>query len=87
VIETKRKREETFESLLRRFNRSLLQSGKILEAKQKKYCEKKVSKNQRKASALVRNKIRSKKEYLRKIGKLPEEEYNSRNKSKVKVKK
>ncbi|MFC1613657.1 hypothetical protein ACFL23_05060, partial [Patescibacteria group bacterium] len=56
-----------------------------IEAKQNKYCEKKVSKNQRKASALIRNKIRSKKEYLRKIGKLPEEEYGNRNKSKVKI--
>ncbi|MFH1030099.1 MAG: 30S ribosomal protein S21 [bacterium] len=85
--EVKRKKDESFESLLRRFNRRLQQSGKIIEVKQNKFFEKKVSKNQKKESALVRNKIREKKEYLRKIGKLPDEfdEKGRRIKFKIKI--
>ncbi len=73
VQEIKRKKEESFESLLRRFNRRLLQSGKLIESKEKRYHEKEANKNKRKESALVRNKLRAKREYLRKTGKLPEE--------------
>ncbi|MFH0853950.1 MAG: 30S ribosomal protein S21 [bacterium] len=84
--EIKRKREESFESLLRRFNRKLQQSGKIIEVKQKKFFEKEPNKNQRKASALVRNKIRAKREYLKKTGKLPDEFDEKGRRIKIKIK-
>lgn len=88
MVEIKRKKEETFESLLRRFNKKLQQSGKLLEVKEKRYYEKDINKNQRRVKALVRNKIRAKKEYLRKVGKLPEEEnerFQKGKKLKIKI--
>ncbi|OGF21376.1 hypothetical protein A2Y83_02175 [Candidatus Falkowbacteria bacterium RBG_13_39_14] len=84
--EVKRKKEESFESLLRRFNRRLQQSGKIIEVKQNKFFEKEPNKNKKKASALVRNKIRAKKEYLRKTGKLPDEFDEKGRRIKIKIK-
>lgn len=86
MLEVKRKKDESFESLLRRFNRRLLQSGKILEIKQKRYYEKKMNKNQRRTSALVRNKYREKIEYLKKTGKLLEEELDRNRNKKLKIK-
>ena len=37
MAEAKRKKNETFESLLRRFNKKLMQSGKLLQAKKIRY--------------------------------------------------
>ena len=73
MVEFKRKKGESFESFLRRFNKRLLQSGKLYEARQKKYLAPKRSKNLQKKRALVGLKLKSKKEYLRKVGKLQEE--------------
>jgi len=86
VKEKKKKKEESFESLLRRFNKRLQQSGKLLQAKQGKFYEKEDSKNKKKESALVRNKIRTKKEYLRKVGKLPDEFDEKGRRIKIKIK-
>ncbi|MFH0856719.1 MAG: 30S ribosomal protein S21 [bacterium] len=83
--EIKRKKDESFESLLRRFNRKMQQSGKLIEVKQGKFFEKDLNKNLRKESALVRNKIRAKKEYLRKIGKLPDEFDEKGRRIKIKI--
>ncbi len=73
MAEAKRKKSETFESLLRRFNKKVLQSGKILQAKKIRFLEKEPNKNLAKKLALRRNKIKAKKEYLKKIGKLMED--------------
>ena len=73
MAEAKRKKGETFESLLRRFNKKVLQSGKILQAKKVRFLEKEPNKNLSKKLALRRSKIKAKKEYLKKIGKLMEE--------------
>lgn len=73
MAESKRKKGETFESLLRRFNKKVLQSGKILQAKKIRFLEKKINKNLAKKLALRRLNIKAKKEYLKKIGKLMEE--------------
>jgi len=73
MTETKRKKGETFESLLRRFNKRMLQSGKILQAKKVRFFEKEPNKNLAKKLALRRLKIKAKKEYLKKIGKDLEE--------------
>ena len=69
----KRRKGESFESLLRRFNRRVQQSGKILESRKIRFYEAEPNKNKMKLSALRRNKIRLKREYLIKIGKLIEE--------------
>lgn len=72
-MDFKRKKGESFESFLRRFNKSLIQSRKLKLARSKKYFSSKKNKNQQKEYALVSRKLREKKEYLRKTGKLVEE--------------
>lgn len=73
MTEVKRRKSETFESLLRRFNKRMIQSGKILQAKKIRFLEKQPNKNLSKKLALRRKTIREQKEYLKKIGKLIEE--------------
>ncbi|MEK7211448.1 MAG: 30S ribosomal protein S21 [Patescibacteria group bacterium] len=75
MSEVKRKKGESFESLLRRFNRRLIQSGKILQAKKVRFNKKGLNKTKRRASALRRNAIREEREYLIKTGKLREEDF------------
>lgn len=72
MVQFKRKKGESFEAFLRRFNKRLQQSGKLMEARHGRYVQKAKNANQKKKSALVSLKLRSKKEYLRKIGKLEE---------------
>jgi ribosomal protein S21 len=76
VAEFKRKRGESFESFLRRFNKSLLHSRKLNEVRQRQYLKPKKNKNKQKKYALVSMKMREKKEYLKKTGKLKEETKN-----------
>jgi ribosomal protein S21 len=73
AVEAKRKRDESFESFLRRFNKRLLHSGNLFKAREIQHLTPKKNKNQQKKSALVGRKLRIKNEYLRKIGKLKEE--------------
>ena len=76
--EIKRKKGETFESMLRRFSRRLIQSGKLIQSKQLRYHLKDKSDNLQKKSALHRMKVRKEKEYLRKTGQLKEEDYKTK---------
>ncbi len=73
MVEFKRKKGESFESFLRRFNKRLQQSGKLMTARKKRYFHKDKNENKKKISALVGLELKSKKEYLRKTGKLKEE--------------
>jgi ribosomal protein S21 len=73
MSEVKRKKGETFESLLRRFSKRMIQSGKILQAKKIRFIKKEPNKNLTKSLALRRLKIKAKKDYLKKIGKEEEE--------------
>ncbi|MBI5621408.1 30S ribosomal protein S21 [Candidatus Falkowbacteria bacterium] len=75
MAEVKRKKGESFDSLLRRFNRRIIQSGKVLQAKKIQYYKPKKNKTAAKVSALRRKELREKREYLRKIGRLTEERY------------
>ena len=72
MVQFKRKKGESFEAFLRRFNKRLQQSGKLMEARKGRYVKKDKNANQKKKSALVSLKLRRQKEYLRKIGKLEE---------------
>jgi len=56
--EVKRKRGETFESMMRRFSRRVQQSGKLLQAKKIRFHTSEKSRNLQKASALRREKSR-----------------------------
>ena len=73
VVEFKRKKGESFESFLRRFNKGLKQNGRLYVARQKQYLEPKKNKRQQKEYALMSLRLRKEKEYLRKIGKLTED--------------
>lgn len=74
MSDIKRKQGETFESFFRRFTKAVQQSGRIIQAKKVKYLGKEVSRNEEKKSALVREKKKKEREYLKKIGKIDENE-------------
>lgn len=74
MIEIKRKKGETFESMYRRFNKRIQSSRKILHAKQIQYNEKKGSRNIQKKNKIEKLKRRDQREYLRKSGKLKEDD-------------
>jgi ribosomal protein S21 len=73
VVDVKRRKGESFESLLRRYSRRLQQSGRALEARKLRYYAPKPTKNKLKASAIRRVEIRTKRDYLSRIGQLVEE--------------
>lgn len=74
MAEVRRKRGETFEAFLRRFNRKLFESGKLIQYKKVAYHQRQKSRNLQKQSALVKKSKSEKREYLKKIGRLPEED-------------
>lgn len=78
MAETKRKKGESFESLLRRFKKKIQQSGILIQSRKIRYYERPKSKNRRKSEALRRLEITAEREYLKKIGRLPEEEFKTR---------
>jgi len=72
--EVKRKKGETFEGMMRRFSRRVQQSGKLLQARKIRFYEPEKSRNLQRVSALRRKEITKKREYLKKIGKLKDED-------------
>lgn len=72
MAEVKKRDGESFESLIRRFSRRTLQSGKLLQAKKIRFYKKPASDLTKKESALRRKKIRVQREYLKRIGRLDE---------------
>jgi ribosomal protein S21 len=72
-MEFKRKKNESFEAFLRRFNRTIIRSRKLFEIRQNKYLRPKMNKSKQKDYALTSMKLREKKEYLKKIGRIKEE--------------
>lgn len=74
----KTKKGEMFESLLRRFNRKVMLSGKIFQAKKIRFHKKESNKRAVRDSALRREKINIKKDYLLKTGKIKEEDLRNR---------
>lgn len=74
LVEVKRKKGESFESLLRRFSRRVQQSGKILQAKKIRFHAGPKSKLELRRSALHRIRTREKLEYMLRSGKMKEED-------------
>ncbi|MBD3310885.1 MAG: hypothetical protein GF349_00075 [Candidatus Magasanikbacteria bacterium] len=74
MSEVKRRKGESFEVFMRRVKKRWLQSGKLLQARKIQFYDPKKSKNMKKKEAVKRGQIISKTNYLRKIGKLPEED-------------
>ena len=77
MSEVKRKKNESFESLLRRFHKKLQQSGRLLQSRKIRFYDKPKNKTQIRREAIRRKEIQAKREYLKKIGKLPEEKTSS----------
>jgi len=73
VAEVKRKKGETFESLVRRFSKKIQQSGRLLQSRKVRFHERKKNRTAVRAAAARRSEITSKRDYLKKIGKLIEE--------------
>lgn len=73
MVDVKRKRGESFESMLRRFSRRLQLSGKIRQAKKIRFYKGEKSKSELKKSALRRLELQRHFDKLKKLGKLPEE--------------
>ena len=73
TVDVKRKKGERFDSLLRRFNKRVIQSGKILQARKIRYHQRKKSVRVVKDTALRKMKIRDQRDYLLKTGQLVEE--------------
>lgn len=73
MAEVKRKKGETFESLMRRFSKKVQQSGRLIQSRKIRFFEAKKNRTRVRAAASRRAEINSKREYLKKIGKLIEE--------------
>lgn len=73
MAEIKRKKGETFESLIRRFNKKLQQSGKLIQSRKIRFYERPKSRTKSREDALRRINMTAKREYLKKIGKLKDD--------------
>jgi ribosomal protein S21 len=74
VLEVKRKDGESFESMMRRFSKKTVMSGRVIQAKKIQFVSKPLNKRARKNKALRRQAINSQREFLIKVGKLDERE-------------
>lgn len=73
VSEIKRKKNESFESFMRRVKRIWQQSGKILEARKVQFFEESKSKNVQRKNTVKHLQKKAKLNYLLKVGRLPVE--------------
>ena len=79
LVEVKKKENESFESLLRRFNRKIQQSGVLIRARRIRFFDPPKSRNLQKVAARRRAKVRAQKEELKKLGKMmPQKRYGRR---------
>lgn len=78
VAEVKKKKGESFESLMRRFTRRIQDSGRILQARKIRFHDKGKSKNAERTAAIRRTEIGERREYMLKTGKMKEEDFRRR---------
>jgi small subunit ribosomal protein S21 len=71
LVEVKKKDGESFESLLRRFNRKIQQSGVLVRARRIRFFAPSRSRNLLREDAARRAVNREKREELKRMGKLP----------------
>lgn len=74
MVELKRKKGESFEAFFRRFTRTLQGSGRLRQARKIQYLTKEKSRPERRKTAQVRQQMQAKRDYLQKLGRLPEED-------------
>lgn len=73
MVEVKRKKNESFDSLMRRFSRRFHSSGKQIETKRRRFLEPSENKNKRRESALRRVQKGEEYDYLLKTGQVKED--------------
>lgn len=73
MAEVKKKKGESFEALVRRFNRRVQQSGKILQARKIRFKQEEKSVTKKRESALRREEIKSKREFMIKTGRIKDD--------------
>ena len=79
MVEVKKKDNESFDSLFRRFNRKIQQSGVLIRARKIRFFEPPKSRNLQKVAARRRTSIKAQKEELKKMGKsVPTKRYGRR---------
>ncbi len=71
MVEVKKKDNESFENLLRRFNRKVQQSGVLVRARKTRFYAPTKSRNLQRAAAQRRSVLKQEREELKKLGKLP----------------
>lgn len=78
MVEVKKKDGESFESLLRRFNRKIQQSGVLVRARKTRFFEPQKSRTAVREDARRRATNKEKREELKKSGKMPVKKFGSR---------
>jgi ribosomal protein S21 len=71
MVEVQRRDRESLESLIRRFNKRVMQSGMLYVAREMRYFKREKSRNLRRQSAIRSAELRAERDLLRKLGKLP----------------
>lgn len=74
MLEVKRRKGESFDTLLRRFSKRVQLSGRLLEAKKHRFFTHNKNKSALRKSALRRLEMAERRDYLLKTGRLTEEE-------------
>ncbi|MCC7356309.1 MAG: 30S ribosomal protein S21 [Candidatus Doudnabacteria bacterium] len=69
MVEVKRKDNESFENLLRRFNRKVQQSGVLIRARKTRFFEPGKSRNLLRSAAQRRSEMKEVRDELKKLGK------------------
>lgn len=72
MLYVKKKDGESFESLIRRFSKKTLESGRITQAKKVMFKQKPLNFRAKQEKALRREEVKKVREYMRRIGKLEE---------------
>jgi len=70
LVQVKKKDNESFDNLLRRFNRKIQQSGVLIRARRTRYFEPTKSRNLVRQAARRRAKVKDEREEAKKLGKL-----------------
>lgn len=70
LVEVKRKENESFDSLLRRFNRKIQQSGVLVRARKTRFFEPVKSRNLQRKNALGRMALKEIREEMKRSGKV-----------------
>lgn len=68
MVEVKKKDNESFDSLLRRFNRKIQQSGVLVRARKTRFFEPVKSRNLQRTNAIRRSELREIREELKRTG-------------------